>query len=271
MNVTDTLLAVSGLLGGGGGGGGGEAVLINKTISANGTYNASDDNADGYSSVTVNVADSFLDNITTSVGFSLSGAVLTGDIDIDLGTRKWVSNDNWLGCHASTATNVTIHANGCSTTLGKLGNGSSSNIHAVTLDVGDTPYAVPVQFAWNTGIHKLLGTPVLYENINTATNRRFNAPNLDEIYFVPNKIAVGGVFSSGTLVNASLVSLANALKSGTATLTLSSANKGNCSAITGTVSQVTDGGNTYDFFTADPNGTVTLTEFITTTKGWTLA
>ena len=37
------------------GGGGGEATLINKNISSNGTYNASSDNADGYSKVVVNV------------------------------------------------------------------------------------------------------------------------------------------------------------------------------------------------------------------------
>lgn len=36
-------------------GGGGEAVLIQKTITANGTFAAADDNADGYSSVTVDV------------------------------------------------------------------------------------------------------------------------------------------------------------------------------------------------------------------------
>jgi len=56
-NVTDTLLAVAGVLGGGsgGGGGGGEAVLVNKTVTANGTYASADDNADGYSEVTVNV------------------------------------------------------------------------------------------------------------------------------------------------------------------------------------------------------------------------
>ena len=35
--------------------GGGSATLITKTITANGTYSAEDDNADGYSSVTVNV------------------------------------------------------------------------------------------------------------------------------------------------------------------------------------------------------------------------
>lgn len=34
---------------------GGEAVLIQKTITANGTFAAADDNADGYSSVTVDV------------------------------------------------------------------------------------------------------------------------------------------------------------------------------------------------------------------------
>lgn len=38
-----------------GGGGGGSATLITKTITENGTYNASSDSADGYSSVTVNV------------------------------------------------------------------------------------------------------------------------------------------------------------------------------------------------------------------------
>lgn len=41
----------------GGGGGGGSATLITKTITVNGEYNASDDNADGYSTVTVDVPD----------------------------------------------------------------------------------------------------------------------------------------------------------------------------------------------------------------------
>lgn len=39
-----------------GGGGGGSATLIEKSITENGTYNASADNADGYSKVTVDVA-----------------------------------------------------------------------------------------------------------------------------------------------------------------------------------------------------------------------
>ena len=39
------------------GGGGGESTLITKTINANGVYNASSDNADGYNKVTVQLPD----------------------------------------------------------------------------------------------------------------------------------------------------------------------------------------------------------------------
>jgi len=38
--------------------GGGSATLISKTITVNGTYLASDDSADGYSEVVVNVSNS---------------------------------------------------------------------------------------------------------------------------------------------------------------------------------------------------------------------
>lgn len=38
-------------------GGGGSATLINKTVEANGIYNASSDNADGYKKVTVQLPD----------------------------------------------------------------------------------------------------------------------------------------------------------------------------------------------------------------------
>jgi len=41
------------------GGGGGEAVLVNKNISANGTYNASSDSADGYKKVVVDVPNTY--------------------------------------------------------------------------------------------------------------------------------------------------------------------------------------------------------------------
>lgn len=53
-------LALARAIGGGGSGGssgGGSATLTTKTVTANGTYSASSDNADGYSSVTVAITD----------------------------------------------------------------------------------------------------------------------------------------------------------------------------------------------------------------------
>lgn len=49
------------------GGGGGGATLIEKNISANGTYNASSDSADGYSKVVVSVPASAVDSGTKSI------------------------------------------------------------------------------------------------------------------------------------------------------------------------------------------------------------
>lgn len=51
-----------------GGSGGDSATLITKTISANGTYSASDDSADGYSSVTVSVPTGSGKNIQYNMG-----------------------------------------------------------------------------------------------------------------------------------------------------------------------------------------------------------
>ena len=47
-------------------GGGGGSTLIEKTITANGTYDAEDDDADGYSSVTVNVSGGSTKNVQTN-------------------------------------------------------------------------------------------------------------------------------------------------------------------------------------------------------------
>lgn len=77
---------------------------------------------------------------------------------------------------------------------------------------------------------------------------------------------------SNLLTDDSLCQIANALcATYTSTLTLHATPKTRCSTLMGTVSSVTDDTGTYDFFTADANGTVSLADFITTTKGWTLA
>lgn len=60
--------------------GGGSATLITKTITANGSYDAEDDNADGYSSVTVNVAGG-------------GSSVVVGTITPESNTRSLVISD----------------------------------------------------------------------------------------------------------------------------------------------------------------------------------
>lgn len=59
--------------------GGGKATLIEKTITENGTYNAVDDEADGYSSVTVDVVPEFGTN-DNKVNYSLQNNIVSVNI-----------------------------------------------------------------------------------------------------------------------------------------------------------------------------------------------
>lgn len=104
-----------------------------------------------------------------------------------------------------------------------------------------------------------------------------NCEGLVDIRFAVNHISVSGIATgySPALSDDSLISTANALVATTAgdmSWGLHATPKARCEEILGTVTQKTaDDGTTYDFFTSDSAGTVTLTEFITVTKGWTLA
>lgn len=98
----------------------------------------------------------------------------------------------------------------------------------------------------------------------TAYNPFYNCTKLVDVRFTPNSAQQDWVFKwSPALSDETLVSAANALTVGSYTLTLHATASARCAEITGTVS---DG-----VFTADSGGTTTLTEFITTTKGWSLA
>lgn len=95
---------------------------------------------------------------------------------------------------------------------------------------------------------------------------------LENLSVVPNSCSISISYNScSKLTDNSVISIANSLISGNYTLTLHATPKAKLSTIMGTVSQVTDDTGTYDFFTADENGTVTLLDFITNTKGWTVA
>lgn len=94
---------------------------------------------------------------------------------------------------------------------------------------------------------------------------------LEEIRFVPNSMSYNGTYQlaqHGNLSDNSLVSIANAMDASgsvnvTKTVKLHATAAGKLSMIMGTV---TDG-----VFALDQNGTTTLLDFITQTKGWTVS
>ena len=130
----------------------------------------------------------------------------------------------------------------------------------------------------NCYVENILGTPISLFTYNlqgtTSDSAFLGNTHLKEIRFYENysrpKI---GFPNSSLLSDDSLISLANGLTyaSATSTLTLHATSKAKLQNIMGTVSQVTRGNETYDKFTASASGTVTLEDFITTTKGWTIA
>lgn len=74
-------------------GGGGSATLATKSITSNGTYNASSDNADGYSSVTVSVpATEYLVNTSA---FTTPGYIskTDGSLVTDSGASGWSASE----------------------------------------------------------------------------------------------------------------------------------------------------------------------------------
>lgn len=152
-------------------------------------------------------------------------------------------------------------------------NSGSSKLRTLILSCSNNP-ELTSEWGRATKLQRILGKPVSFTGFGTGTYKKINGTNLTEFYVVPNVITLGEAgMTTGVLIDASLVSVANALKAVSGqTLTISNATtKAKCNTIVGTVSQVTEGGETYDFFTQDANGTVTLADFITNTKGWTLA
>ena len=103
---------------------------------------------------------------------------------------------------------------------------------------------------------------------NVNNSRMFRgATNIKDITLKPNtwKTTEGIIFSSNVLTDASLVTIANALSTASAgqTLTHASTAKARCSTLMGN--------NDNGTFVADENGVMTLADFITNIKGWTLA
>ncbi len=167
---------------------------------------------------------------------------LTGVSELDITVDNGITNLNYAfyGCKA---TRITIHSDTSSVTnYNDAFSGNNNETFFVTVD-GDA-----LDLSSATGLLNMIGK------------------RIKEIRFVPNTAKVNWQMNvCENISDDTLVSIANALD-GTATgltLTIHATPKARCQTLMGTVS----GG----LFTIDAGGTVTLADFITQTKGWTLA
>ena len=88
--------------------GGGGATLIEKTITANGTYTATDDSADGYSKVTVNVPSGSSKNVQVLQSTSRTNASSLTKVLGDLTVSKTGTYDiYWSGGRSNTSSSYT--------------------------------------------------------------------------------------------------------------------------------------------------------------------
>lgn len=119
--------------------GSGGSTLITKTISANGTYNASNDNADGYSSIIVNVPNSFsINDVSNTTGTT---AVITGETTT-LTTKTITQN----GTYSASNDNATGYSQVVVNVSGG-GSGTSATQHNIYFEFSDgTNTTIPVYY-----------------------------------------------------------------------------------------------------------------------------
>ena len=218
-------------------------------------------NWNGISGVSVDISNQTVDTDNAVFDF--------GSLNVTFVAKKLTSTQN--------DTSIEIKCNHLTFGTGAFNDlGGSSKIRTVILSCANHPNT-PSEFTRNGKIARFLGKPFLATDLGgTNQYQRFASPNLVEAYFLPNQISGGGGFNSAAgFADACLVSLSNALKEGLATpqtITFSNATtKAKCSTIVGTVSEVADGEDTCHMFTQDAGGSTTLLDFITNTKGWTVA
>lgn len=126
--------------------GGGEAVLVTKTVTANGTYNAADDNADGFSTVTVDVQGYTIDEIAQKT--------IAGDITISATSLPKNAMVGFTGITRVSCPNVT--------SVGDYAFGDMSGLRGIYAD--DFPSLVnmsPEMFNGSGGAFAVFKNPVI--------------------------------------------------------------------------------------------------------------
>lgn len=234
-------------------------------VTANGMYTA--ETGKTYNPVTVEVL-SPTHFMQTFSGFA--GSKLPESLTIDLynctGTATYPLNN--VSSSAASGTHLTLVFNDASiikslNTLIWAANG----IKKLTISGNLSAVTTYEYFGYLNSMTTQLDFEFDFSSVINSKNANISISQyIEEMRYKPNTLSVSQNLDQALgLSDVSLVSIANGLNAAAEgnTLTVNSTKKTRCNEILGHIS----GGT----FVIDASGTVTLTDFITNTKGWTLA
>lgn len=162
-----------------------KAVLTEKTITANGTYTATSDNADGYSAVTVNIPKDKVELSILSICLKSDG--VTGQIRA---SSAITVSGNWTMSEFGLLLCTDAVANTTPLSIDNIGEGSPPIQRGYRTDASTSPYTAKISDANNNGV-KFCGYMVLNSDINkiviytetkTVSFGELLAPSVDVVY-----------------------------------------------------------------------------------------
>lgn len=212
-------------------------------------------------------------NYCTSIEFGNNFPSATPDIKLPLATK---------GASLFSVGGVTPPYTSVKVTFGKpitrLDYMAASYLYTSTLKrieiIGDLSHVTSyANMAQNNAALVEIKATLDFTSVSTANSSSFSGSNtrplsaLTYVRYAENTLKVNHAVYCPALSNESLVSIANGLIAGAHVLTLMDTAKERISSIMGTINN----SSSYDIFTEDSSGDVSLLSFITDTKGWTIA
>lgn len=133
------------------------------------------------------------------------------------------------------------------------------------------PTRIDGAFTWGYGTKRLYGEIDMTDC--TTAGQFINGSDLAHIEFCPNTMKISMGAKSTSLDLESAISMCNAIKEGITGQTVSIPTKFQSQTIKGSINNsfVDVNGNTCSLFIPSDDGAVTLADFVTNTKGWSLA
>lgn len=185
-----------------------DATLTTKTITANGTYAATDDSADGYSSVTVNVASGSPTLQSKSVTPTTSAQTVTADsgydglssVEVGAIPSSYVVPSGSLSISSNGTYDVTNYASAV-VNVASSGSSSWSLVASTSYTISTTSTSAATTATWSTGDSSIFtDASIIYVRIRDAAGKRAGYFYGSDNYFNNYNVTNGSTstFSTGS-------------------------------------------------------------------------